>query len=236
MEERGSLPKHMQISEMLVREIAAGRLADGARLKPEREMAADLSVAVGTLRRALDDLTEKGLLERVQGSGNYVRHRADVSSVYTFFRLEVPDGGGLPTADVLTVDAVARAKAGGVAEATEGGQGALLRVRRLRRLDGHPAALEEIWLDLPGAAALGPADLSESLYLTCQRELGVAIYRTEDRVGVSAVPAWGDGKLEIAVATVCGHVRRRGWAQGRIVEVSETWFDVARARFVSRMR
>ncbi|MEL6700823.1 MAG: GntR family transcriptional regulator, partial [Pseudomonadota bacterium] len=72
MDDRGTLPKHLQIGEMLVREIASGRLADGARLPSERQMASELNVAVGTLRRALDDLTERGLLERVQGSGNYV--------------------------------------------------------------------------------------------------------------------------------------------------------------------
>ncbi|MEM8592139.1 MAG: GntR family transcriptional regulator [Pseudomonadota bacterium] len=232
MDDRGSLPKHMQISEMLVREIAAGRLADGARLKPEREMASDFGVAVGTLRRALDELTEKGLLERVQGSGNYVRHKPDARSVYTFFRLEVPGGGGLPTAEVLAAEGVLRPADLG----TEAGETEVLRVRRLRMLDGLPAALEEIWFDIKGAAGLTAADLSESLYLTCQRELGVAIERTEDRVGVGAVPEWGRGQLALEPGAVCGHVRRRGWSGGRVVEVSETWFDASRAQFVSRMR
>ena len=55
-----ALPKYIQISEMLIREIAAGHLADGARLPPERDMAADLNISVGTLRKALSDLVEKG--------------------------------------------------------------------------------------------------------------------------------------------------------------------------------
>jgi len=67
-------------------------------------MAAELGISVGTLRKALGDLSEKGMLERVQGSGNYVRHRTDVASVYALFRLELLGGGGLPTARVLTVD------------------------------------------------------------------------------------------------------------------------------------
>jgi len=78
------LPKYVAISEMLIREIAAGHLADGARLPPERDMAEDLAISVGTLRKALAELEGKGLLDRVQGSGNYVRHRADVDSVYAF--------------------------------------------------------------------------------------------------------------------------------------------------------
>ena len=43
------------------------------------------------------DLERKGLLERREGSGNYVRHRAEVDSVYAMFRLELIGGGGLPT-------------------------------------------------------------------------------------------------------------------------------------------
>ena len=72
-----ALPIYMQTAEMLIREIASGRLIDGERLPPERNMAADLGIAVGTLRKALDDLSAKGLLERVHGSGNYIRHNPD---------------------------------------------------------------------------------------------------------------------------------------------------------------
>ena len=104
MAKTSALPKFIQLSEMLIREIAAGHLSDGARLPPERDMADDLGVAVGTLRKALADVEAKGLLDRVQGSGNYVRHRPVVDSVYAFFRLELLNGGGLPTADVLSVD------------------------------------------------------------------------------------------------------------------------------------
>ena len=51
------------------------------------QMAAGLGIAVGTLRKALASLEDKGLLERVQGSGNYVRAKADTGSIYAFLRL-----------------------------------------------------------------------------------------------------------------------------------------------------
>jgi DNA-binding transcriptional regulator YhcF (GntR family) len=104
----GALPLYQQISELLIRDIAAGRLADGARLPLEREMAASLGITVGTLRRALADLGDKGLLDRVQGSGNHIRHQPAPASVYALFRLELTEGGGLPTAQVLVVDRVAK--------------------------------------------------------------------------------------------------------------------------------
>jgi len=85
---KNRLPLHVEISEMLAREIQAGVLADGSRLASERLMADELGVAVGTLRKALLELTQKGLLERVQGSGNYVRkpkQSQNVDTIYSFF-------------------------------------------------------------------------------------------------------------------------------------------------------
>ena len=98
-----ALPIYMQVSGKLIREISSGRLIDGEKLPPERDMAADLGIAVGTLRKALNDLVAKGMLDRVQGSGNYVRHNPDAAGDYAFFRVELLNGGGLPTADVLSV-------------------------------------------------------------------------------------------------------------------------------------
>ncbi|TIW98541.1 MAG: GntR family transcriptional regulator, partial [Mesorhizobium sp.] len=113
---------------MLIREIAAGRMMEGEKLPPERDMAADLGIAVGTLRKALGDLERKGLLSRIQGSGNYVRSQPDVASVYSMFRLELLEGGGLPTARVLSVDRLAKP----MDLPVFGSSGEAHRIRRLR--------------------------------------------------------------------------------------------------------
>ena len=49
----GALPTYVQISEAIARRITAGQWLDGERLPPERTMAAEFGVAVGTLRKAL---------------------------------------------------------------------------------------------------------------------------------------------------------------------------------------
>lgn len=233
MEHHGSLPKHLQISELLIREVVAGRLADGARLPPERDMAADLNVSVGTLRRALERMTELGMLNRIQGSGNYICRKDDAASVYAFFRLERPDGGGLPTARMISVEALAPPTDLG----TDTGCTRVLRIRRVRLLDDEPVALEEIWLDAAGAAALSQDQLSESLYLTFQRELGLSISRTEDRVGMGVVPDWAGPVLSCQPGNPCAHVARKGWSNDLgLIEVSQTWFDATRAHYVSRNR
>ena len=233
MTTRHALPLYVQISEMLIRDIQAGRLLDGERLPPEREMARQLEISVGTLRKALADLTGKGMLERRQGSGNYVRAGGDGRSVYAFFRLELLTGGGLPTAEVLSVTRMVKPADlqvfGHHAEAH--------RIRRLRRLNGIPAALEEIWLDAGYADRLDPEGLSESLYLTYQAELGLRIQRIEDRISVSEAPEWGQGRFSTDAGIPTGYVERKSWDQdGQIAEISQTWFDSRKCVYVSRLK
>ncbi|MBR2657575.1 MAG: GntR family transcriptional regulator [Loktanella sp.] len=227
-----ALPKFVQVSEMLIREIAAGHLLDGARLPPEREMAEDLGIAVGTLRKALADVESKGLLERVQGSGNYVRHREEVDSVYAFFRLELKRGGGLPTAQVLSVDLLPKP-----ADARPFGDHAMgHRIRRLRSLGGTVIAVEEIWLDGGACDVIGPNDLLESLYLFYRDRLGLVIAAAEDRIGLAALPDWTPDAFHLQAGTMTGYIERNSYLAGRVpVEFSRTWFDADRAQYISRM-
>ena len=228
-----SLPLYIQTAEMLIRDIQSGRLMDGERLPPERAMAKGLGISVGTLRKALAELERKALLDRRQGSGNYVRHRADAESVYSFFRLELLQGGGLPTAEVLSVATMA--KPGDLPEF--GSSWMAHRIRRLRRLGGVPAAVEEIWLDASYSSSLRARELSESLYHFYKTRLGLWIQRAEDRIGLGVCPGWGAGLLDMSESTFVVRVERRSWDQdGQIAEFSRTWYDSGKVTYVSRIK
>jgi GntR family transcriptional regulator len=232
LQDPSALPKFIQISEFLIREIASGRLIDGARLSPERDMAAELGVSVGTLRKSLKELEKKGLLERVQGSGNYIRHGPIEDSVYAMFRLELCEGGGLPRADVLDVGLATKPKGlpgfGTSARAS--------RIRRLRYLNETIIALEEIWLDAD--AGLVTADgLSDSLYHHYRTKLGFWITRAEDQVSIGEVPDWSPEEFPLSPGTLTGFIERWSWSEApQPVEYSRTWFDTNRTRYVQRLK
>lgn len=229
----GSLPLYQQISELLIRDIASGRLIDGERLPPERDMAADLGIAVGTLRQALKDLTSKGLLDRVQGSGNYIRAKSDPASVYAMFRLELLSGGGLPTAKVISVER--RVKDPALPRFGDCAEGH--RIRRLRFLSGQLAAIEEIWLDGDYAPQIALSDLSESLYLYYRQRLGLWIARAEDGIGQGEVPDWSPADFPHAAGALLPFITRISWGQdGRAAEASWTWFDPKIVRYVARLK
>ena len=222
----------MQVSESLIRDIAAGKLADGSRLPPEREMAATLGIAVGTLRRALLTLQGQGLLHRVQGSGNYVRARPDVASIYALFRLELLSGGGLPSAQVLSVERLDKDHDLPAFGAHTQGH----RIRRLWFLSGQPAAVEEIWLDASCADTVTAEDLSDSLYLFYRQKLHLRIARVEDRIGMGTVPDWSPSGFPLPPATPLPRITRLAFAEdGNPVEASWTWYDPAICAYVARL-
>ena len=217
---------------MLVREIVSGRIPDGSRLPTERQMANELGIAIGTLRKALAVLEERGMLERVQGSGNYVRAQANVENVYAFFRLELLEGGGLPTADVLDVRKHKRPNEA-VGFSSEQGH----RIRRVRYLDEKVAALEEIWLDERYVQLVQAPDLLDSLYYYYKQAFGLVISEVQDRVGVSEVPDWSPSAFGLDPRAAAGFVERLGFdQQGETAEYSRTWFDQNIARYAIRLR
>ncbi|MFF5049057.1 GntR family transcriptional regulator [[Kitasatospora] papulosa] len=70
----GSVPsRHHDIADDLRHQITAGRIKPGERLQSEVALAAGYKVSTVTLRRALAVLQGEGLVEKIQGKGNYVR-------------------------------------------------------------------------------------------------------------------------------------------------------------------
>lgn len=226
------MPAYARLADHLMDEIAAGRLVDGARLPPERALAAQMSLSVGTVRRALAVLQERGLIRRVHGSGNYVDAGGARDSLYAMFRLELLDGGGFPGARMISVDLLDRP--GGLPPF--GTSGRANRFRRVRLLDDVAVAVEEIWLDA-GAGVLTAQDVSQSLYQTYREQLGLLIGRVEDRVSVARLPDWAGGVTQMGAGDTVGYVERLGWAEGAAaVEFSRTWFDPRRAVYVQRLK
>lgn len=63
---------YQQVADFVGGEIAAGRYKRGRALPAETELAELLRVSQGTVRRALDDLVQQGVLTRRQGVGTFV--------------------------------------------------------------------------------------------------------------------------------------------------------------------
>lgn len=76
IEHQGARLVWQQVADDIEADIVSGRLAPGAKLPNEREMAeVQYGVARVTVRRAVKDLAERGLLVVVHGRGTFVAER-----------------------------------------------------------------------------------------------------------------------------------------------------------------
>jgi DNA-binding GntR family transcriptional regulator len=63
---------YMRVADHIAARIAAGDLPAEARLPAERDLAAEYAVAIGTARRAVLELRDRGLVVTLPGKGTYV--------------------------------------------------------------------------------------------------------------------------------------------------------------------
>ena len=63
---------YVGVADHIAARIQAGELTSGARLPAERDLAADYQVAVGTARRAVEELRERGLVVTLPAKGTFV--------------------------------------------------------------------------------------------------------------------------------------------------------------------
>ncbi len=66
---------YVAVADHIAQRITAGELQPGERLTPERELAAEYKVAYLTVRRAMKELRERGLIITQQGKGTFVNRQ-----------------------------------------------------------------------------------------------------------------------------------------------------------------
>jgi GntR family transcriptional regulator len=174
---------HAQIEDWLAATIAAGELAPGDRLPTEHDLAAWLGVSRMTLRHALGELVQRGLVTRAVGrhGGTFVAEPKLDQDVTTLagFSEQLRRHGMVPGARVLGAAQVA---AGPMAAAALGvGDGdQLFEVRRIRFGDGLPMVLEHSLF--PAALFPGMLDcrLDGSLYDLLATKFGQRPHRARE--------------------------------------------------------
>ncbi|MGD9124002.1 MAG: GntR family transcriptional regulator [Desulfarculaceae bacterium] len=66
------VPRYFQLQMDLLRGIEGGKWAPGEAIPPERKIAEQFGVSLGTVNRAIMNLVSEGYLYRLQGKGTFV--------------------------------------------------------------------------------------------------------------------------------------------------------------------
>ena len=196
----GTAPLYKQIETILEDLIRSGRLKPGEQVPTEVGIAAHFGVSRMTARKAVEALATKGMLTRQKGRGSYV---TDSPMTYGFstmqsFSKTLRARGYNVTTKVLFKGAVP--STGEAAKALRlPSDGLMFMVRRLRVIEGRPAAIHSSFLDFNVFAPLMDVDLSSaSLLGAIERTLGQKIAYSEDSADAGLATPEDASLLDVA--------------------------------------
>ena len=179
-----AIPIYYQLKEWLRGEIANGIWKPGDLLPSERELSEQFGISRMTVRRALNELREEGLLRREQGRGTYVatpkiEQRLTRLTGFTEDMQRRALRSGARVLRQMMVEAptpVARAL-----RISQGKQ--ILLLERLRMAEQEPMAIESSYLHFSGVERLLEEDFeNQSLYHCLSEKYGIIPTRAEQQV------------------------------------------------------
>lgn len=200
-------PLYKQVEEHVTQLIVEQRWKPGEMLPNEFQLAEEFGVSQGTVRKALNALTDKKVLNRRQGVGTFVSEHTGHHGLYRFFPV-VEDGQPpqLPKAELQSLEIAAPSE--DVAEALALASGEqVVKLCRRRLLGNTYCIVENIFLpEKYFADIISEAHIPHTLYHFYQTQFGLTVHRTRDSIkaviaderdqnllGVSA----GDPMLEV---------------------------------------
>lgn len=206
-----SLPLYEVVKRQITEAIMIGKLEPGSVLPSEVALSQTYGVAVGTVRRALMDLTNDGLLSRRRKTGTVVTGRKPQHSLrlfFQYFRLHGLDGSlskSVTTVTSLDFDVACR----GDAEKLQIESGApVVRFHRVRHVDDRPIMHETLTLPRDRVANFPerPEDIPPLLYLHLLDHYGIRISAIREQIGADLATdddvRWLDLNLPAAVLTI----------------------------------
>ncbi len=216
-------PLYLQLRDTLLRRIQAGEYGAHQRLPSERELSEQFQVSRITVRQALSDLTQHGHVYTRVGKGTYVSEPALLKPLGSLFGFSesVRQHGRKPSSTILAAGLTPASK--DLADRLQVPPGdPLVRLRRLRRVDGLPIALE--LTHLPHNAC---PDLIQrlgddaSLYAVLEHEYGLSMAFAEITVGAGLTDEEESHLLGLSPSSAVLRAEQTSFVQdGRPMEVT----------------
>lgn len=203
-ETKPALPLYRQLAETLRLHMESGKISANEPMPAERELALTYQVSRDTVRKAIRLLEEQGMLYSDHGRGTFAAPQAvrQMSRFLDSFTEDTLKRGGVPGQTILSMETVAANMAIASLLHMEPDE-PLLRLRRVRLMDGKPVGLQESWLRLPAGALLEQKELEQSgsLYRLLIDKFGIKPTESLESVGAVAALAEDAQLLGVAAGT-----------------------------------
>jgi GntR family transcriptional regulator len=178
-------PLYKEVKRLLVETIQSGEWKPAEAIPAERRLAERFKVAVGTVRKAVDELVAENVLVRQQGRGTFVAAHNRDRLLFHFFHI-VGEDGAKHTPEVRLLDfRRGRADSREAAALAIGEGDGVVRIRNLLSLEGAPVVLDAITIPqalFPGLTLQVFRDRPNTIYHLYQASFGITVLRSRERL------------------------------------------------------
>lgn len=213
-------PKFTQIKQFIFEQIESGHWAEHQRVPSENELAEQFAVSRMTARRALQELTDEGVLNRSKGSGTFVSSFKSQSSLLEIRNIadEVKAAGHTYSAKLLGIEKLLADAAIAIKLDVAIGDSVYFS-KILHMQDEQPIQLEQRYVN----AALVPEYINQDFsaitpheYLSKEAPLTEATHQIEAVLSEPKISAL----LAIDSQQPCLQVKRRTWSRTGVVSLA----------------
>lgn len=228
---------HSQISTWIRAQISSGAWPAHYRLKPEPELATELSVSRGTLRRALATLIAEGSLVQARGKGTFVTSTViepAIAQKLTSLTEDFADQGVPLTTRVLT-SRLTQPPPSVAALLHCGNDAKLLELIRLRSTSVGPVALLANYVRTDLAPGLEDVDFeATSLFGALATRYGLHIASGRRTFTATAADEEKAERLDVPVGSPLQYLEQVTYLRdGSPIEYSDVWIRSDRLRVTS---
>lgn len=182
LDRSGPVPLYYQVSQRIEQAILSGQLAPGSRLENEISIGNRLGLSRPTIRKAIHELVDKGLLVRRRGVGTQVVHGQVTRSVeLTSLHDDLVRSGKTPSTKILSLGVV-EADAKTASELTVPSGTDIVKIERVRSADNAPVAVMINYLPAQ-FRGISLKDLEEIGLYQWFRLQGITIRVAKQRIG-----------------------------------------------------
>ena len=212
--------KYRVIKQYICEKIESGQWLEHSKVLSENELSEQFSVSRMTARRALQELTEQGLLVRSQGSGTFVATFKSQSSLLEIRNIadEIYDRGHQYHAEQLTLQAVEVSEEIAILLALKAGDIAYFS-SVLHFENNSPIQLEQRFVNPKLVANYLKQDFTKITpheYLSSEAPLTEATHEVEAVIAKDEI----NQLLAISNTTPCLQVKRRTWSSQGVVSLA----------------
>ena len=182
---KGSISLYMQIKDLLTARLGKREWLPGSIIPSEINLAQELGVSQGTVRKAITELVENNVLTRKQGRGTFVANHDPDRALFHFFH--VADNKGhkvLPDSRVLQCHRKPASRVEASKLQLAAGTN-IIRIERVRNFSAKPTMVETITLPAKPFGDLGREgndDLPNTLYELYEKQYGITIHSADEQL------------------------------------------------------